>query len=169
MELYKAKDLMIQFNDFDETIQVDEKGFICLTDMARFFPSKRIDNWQRLDSTKELIKKVNEVLNTSKVSDLKSVYAKRGKYKSGTFAHELIAMDFATWLSVEFKLKVYQTYLSMTTWSFKRYLAKEGYKCLANAVKEYILPNVNDSIKKFQFSNEANLINEIVFQSKKKD
>ena len=164
MELYKAKDLMLNFNGFSGEIKVDENGLISLNDLNSYFPNKRIDKWIKSESTQELISAVE-----SKYPQMGVFKTKRGKHGGGTFAHELIAMDFVAWLSVEFKLKVYQCYLSMTTWSFKRYLASEGYKCLTNAVKDYIIPNVSDNAKKFQYSNEANLINQIVFGSKEKN
>lgn len=110
MELKKAFEMSIEYLGQCDPIRVDGKGYVCLTDMAKFFPKKRLDNWMRLDSTKQFIETVSSFLNTSDVSCLKPIYRKRGKWDGGTYAHELIAMEFATWLSPEFKLKVFLEY-----------------------------------------------------------
>jgi hypothetical protein len=84
-----------------------------LNDLLEFFPTKKIDNWQRLKSTKEFIELVEKILNSdyapSNVRELKNkaIYSVLGKgKKQGTYAHELVVLEFLTWLSPEFKLMV---------------------------------------------------------------
>jgi hypothetical protein len=162
MELKKALELQVEHYGRDGTIRIDENGYICLNDLAEYYPHKRIQNWIDNASTKELIEKVGDVLISWKRSELKPVVAKRGKYKSGTYAHELVAMDFAAWLSVELKLKIYQAYIDGTQnkqdWNIKRILAANNYKLMCEAIK-----NDHETPKHYHFSNEALMLNEIVF------
>ncbi len=162
MELKKALELQVQYYGSDGSVKVDENGYICLNDLAAFFPQKRIQNWIDNASTKELIQKVDELLIHSISSELKSMITKRGRYKSGTYAHELVAMDFAAWLSVEFKLTIYQAFINGTQkkqdWNIKRILAAHNYKIMCEAVK-----NAHEPAKPYHYSNESLMINEIVF------
>lgn len=94
------------------------KGYINLTQMAVAFPGKRIDNWMRLKSTKEYIQIVQEVecdqwmmkavlpiegrnLTPSDLRELKSRYGVSDP-GTGTWAHRLVAIEFARWLSPRF-------------------------------------------------------------------
>lgn len=162
MELKKALELQVQYYGHDGTVRVDENGYICLNDLAAYFPNKRIQNWMDNISTKELIEHVDSFLIHSNSSELKSLITKRGRHKSGTYAHELIAMDFAAWLSVEFKLNIYQAFIDGTQrkqdWNIKRILAANNYKLMCEAIK-----NDHEVPKPYHFSNEALMINEIVF------
>ncbi len=167
MKLSKAFAISVEYLGKNDPIRIDSKGLICLTDMIKFFPRKRLDNWIRLDSTKEFIQTVEEFLNTSDVSDLKPLYRRRGKYDGGTYAHELVAMEFATWLSPEFKLKVFLEYMNGSqkkeNWNVSRILSAYNYKLLSLAIKD-----AHDVPKPYHFSNEALMINEIVFNIRDK-
>jgi hypothetical protein len=93
--------------------------------------------------------------------------AKRGK-GGGTYAHHIIAFDFAMWLSVEFRLTVYIEYTNgkqhKQNWDIKRILAANNFKIMTDAIQEaYNVP------KAYHFSNEALMINEIVFGSREKE
>ena len=139
MRLKDAVELLVTHYDHPGTIKVDANDYFCLNDLASFFPTKRIDNWLRLDSTLDFISHVENYLNTSHVSELKkAIVAKRGKY-GGTYAHKLVAMEFCMWLSPEFKLEVINAYESGKTqkenWNFKRILAAESVKLQSEAVK----------------------------------
>jgi hypothetical protein len=163
MELKKALELQVEHYGRDGTIRVDENGYMCLNDLAEYYPHKRIQHWMENSSTKELIQKVSDILINPFSGELKpSVIARRGKYKSGTYAHELVAMDFAAWLSVELKLKIYQAYIDGTQhkkdWNIKRILAADNYKMMCDAIK-----NDHEAPKPYHFSNETLMLNEIVF------
>lgn len=163
MELKKALELQVSYYGSNGTVRVDEHGYICLNDLASFFPNKEIKEWLKNKSTAELLEKVNEFLNRGNFPQLKtSLISKRGRHKSGTFAHELVAMDFAAWLSVEFKLHIYQSFINGTqrkeNWNIKRILAANNYKMMAEAIK-----NDHEKPMPYHYSNEALMLNEIVF------
>lgn len=64
--------------------------------------------WLALESTKEL---VNELGNqTTEITVVK----KEGRF-GGTFAHELLAVEYAGWISPSYRLKVNQTFLDYKT------------------------------------------------------
>ncbi len=162
MELSKAFNMSIEYLGMADPIRVDENGFMCITDMAKFFPKKRLDNWLRLDSTKEFIETVSKFLNPSEMSTLKPILKKRGRYDGGTYAHDLLALEFATWLSPEFKLRVYLAYQNGTqrkdNWNIKRLLASENYKLMSTAVA-----SAHEPCKSYHFSNESRMLNKMVF------
>lgn len=167
MKLDEALTLRMSFNDLQGEIRVDENGYICLNDLAQYFPHKRIDNWKRLDSTNEFIGVLENRLNTSDVSDLKPISTKRGKYNGGTYAHGLLALDFCMWLSPEFRYEVYSAYESgkqkKENWNVKRILAAYNYKVMSKSVED-----AHDPAKFYHYSNEAKMLNVIVFGKSEK-
>lgn len=167
MDLKKALEIQVEFFGKDGTIRVDENGYLCLNDLNAYFPNKRIQHWQENQATKELISSVEEILIRRKEGELETspmsaIVGKKGRYKSGTYAHELIAMDFAMWLSVEFRIHVYQSYINGTqhkqNWNIKRILAANNYRVMCEAVK-----HAHDPAKHYHFSNEAKMLNTIIF------
>ncbi len=167
MDLNEALILRMSFNDLQGEIRVDENGYICLNDLAAYYPHKRLDNWKANQTTKEFIETVNKYLNTSNSSDLNSVITRRGKYNGGTYAHELIAMELCTWLSPEFKLKVYLEYSqgkqNKKDWNVKRILASNNYRIMSKSVED-----AHDPVKGYHYSNEAKMLNNIVFGAHQK-
>lgn len=116
-------------------INVDDQGFICLTDMAKAGkkesrPADLIKNWLGTAKTVEYLT-AWEMLNNPnfKVVDLHhfknpdkmsidlwiektgaiGIYSRKGKY-GGTYAHEDIAMDFGTSISALFRMYVFREY-----------------------------------------------------------
>ena len=77
----------------------EEVLYINATKLAKQF-GKRIDNYLRLNDTKEYI----QILNTSHVSDLELVTIDRGKY-GGTYLHNDLIIHFLRWLNTEFAVK----------------------------------------------------------------
>ena len=71
--------------------------------------AKQPSNWLRLESTKTL---ADELVDSSNSSDLMScpIVKMEGRY-GGTFAHELLAISYAGWISPSFQLQVNQTFL----------------------------------------------------------
>ena len=65
--------------------------------------------WLALDSTNELIAEVAKTYNTEI-----PVFSKRG-LGGGTFAHELLAISYAGWISPAFQLQVNQVFLDYRT------------------------------------------------------
>ena len=102
----------------------------------------------------------------------KGFICKRGKYFGGTYAHSDIALEFASWLSPEFKLYVIQefqrlkkseAYNSKVEWHANRLLSKANYLVHTDAIKNYIVPSVTDKQIKFIYASEADVLNVALF------
>jgi hypothetical protein len=162
VELSKAFEMKLEYYGKSDPIRVDQNGYICLTDLNKYFPKKRIRDWENLSSTKEFIDTVIKHLNSEESRSLKLITKKRGRYDGGTYAHQLIAFEFATWLSPEFKLEVFLRYQdgrqNKKDWNIRRILSAFNYKLMSNAVE-----NADDPVKFYHYSNEAIMINKIVF------
>ena len=74
------------------------------------------------------------------------IVSKSGRY-GGTFAHSDIAMEFAPWISPEFKLYIIQDYKRLKSdensrlslgWNLNREISKINYKIHIDAIKEYL-------------------------------
>ena len=72
---------------------------------------KRPADWLRLKSTKELI---DEVSKSEGGRGVPLVASKPGRY-GGTFAHELLAVSYAGWISPTFRIRVNQTFIDYKT------------------------------------------------------
>ena len=73
--------------------------------------NKRFDNWLKTDKSKELIKKVNEIIKSEKSKYNATILIKAGggainNLISGTYVHELIIPHVAQWISVDFAIMV---------------------------------------------------------------
>ncbi len=93
-----------------------------------------------------------------------------GKYSSGTFAHRDIAFEFASWLSPEFKLYLITEFQRLREneqkgleWSAKRELAKLNYRIHTDAIKENIVPTLNERQISFAYASEADVLNVALF------
>ena len=76
---------------------------------------------------------------------------KRGKY-GGTYAHKDIAFEFASAISPVFKLYLIKEFqrlkeeennLEQSEWNAKRFLTKNNYLIQTDAVKNYMIPQMN--------------------------
>ena len=72
--------------------------------------SKQPADWLKLEGTKELI---GEISNSEDLR-FKPVDSRSGRY-GGTFAHELLAISYAGWISPAFQLQVNQVFLDFRT------------------------------------------------------
>lgn len=90
----------------------------------------------------------------------------------GTYAHSDIALEFASWLSPEFKLYVIQeferlkrdeAYQYKVEWQASRLLSKVNYVIHTDAIKSYIVPTLTEYQKKFVYANEADVLNVALF------
>lgn len=117
-----------------------EGEFICLTDMAKLQPGDNntaimLHNWLQLKGTILFLGVIEEELNEDfnlmgfheiknrlvepsfgisfkkfiESTNAKMVYSKPGRY-GGTFAHEFIAIQFASWLSPKFHVRFLMSY-----------------------------------------------------------
>ncbi len=98
--------------------------------------------------------------------------SKGGKYSIGTYAHPDLAFEFASWLSVEFKLylireferlKQNESYQKKIDWSVRRELAKTNYKIHTNSIKENLIPTLTEKQKQYVYANEADVLNVALF------
>lgn len=90
-------------------IRIDEHGRYCLNDLHRASEfagdeAKKPGNWTRLNATKELIIELENNM-------LKSEHALEVVDKVGTYATEILALDYCHWISPKFRLVVYQAFL----------------------------------------------------------
>ena len=95
-----------------------------------------------------------------------------GRY-GGTFAHKDIALEFGAWLSPAFRLYLVKEYQRLKAaendprlgqWNVKRILSKVNYDIHTDAIKEYIVPQLQDENQiKFAYTSEADLLNLAVF------
>lgn len=81
---------------------------------------KAPNEWLRLKQTKELIAELEaNLLKNIQTGDSrpaqKSVNVVNGGTSPGTFAHELLAIEYAGWISPSFRLQVNQTFLDFRT------------------------------------------------------
>ena len=190
----KGFDIRIYTSDF-------ENEYICLTDIAKYKstdPNDVIKNWLRSRETIEFLgiweslhnedfKPVefdgfrNEAgLNAFTMSPKKwiegvnaiGIVAKSGRY-GGTYAHSDIALEFASWISAEFKLYIVKDYQRLKkdensrlslNWNLNRELAKLNYSIHTDAIKNnLILPELTKEQISYKYANEADLLNVVLF------
>lgn len=112
-------------------------------------------------TTKQWVEKTNAI----------GIYSKSGRYNGGTYAHKDIAFEFATWISVEFKLYLITEFERLKEeeqrqlgWSAKRELAKLNYRIHTDAIKQNLIPPELDRRKaSIIYANEADVLNVAMF------
>ena len=182
-------------------LRIDNKEFISLTDLARYAnpeePKIPIYAWMR---NKDVIAYLGlwEQLNNEnfkghefetfenqagknsfymspqkwiKETNAVGIISKSGN-NGGTYARSDIALEFASWLSVEFKLYVIQeferlkkneAYQNKIDWHANRVLAKVSYVVHTDAIKSIIVPTLTEKQKKFVYAEEADVLNVALF------
>ncbi len=104
------------------------------------------------------------------LTNARGIISKRGK-NGGTYAHQDIALEFASWISAEFKIYLLKEFKRLKQkefdekqleWNLTRTLAKVNYHIHTDAIKENLIPK---SIKRsaFVYANEADLLNVALF------
>lgn len=96
--------------------------------------------------------------------------AKAGRY-GGTYAHKDIAFEFASWVSVEFKLYLIKEFQRLKDeeqkqlgWDIKRNLARINYRIHTDAVKDNLIPeNLSAKQTSIIYANEADVLNMALF------
>ena len=182
-------------------LRIDNKEFISLTDLARYAnpeePKIPIYAWMR---NKDVIAYLGlwEQLNNENFKGLEfetfenqagknSFYMSPQKWiketnavgiisksgnNGGTYARSDIALEFASWLSPEFKLYVIQeferlkkneSYQNKIDWHANRVLAKVSYIVHTDAIKSIIVPTLTEKQKKFVYAEEADVLNVALF------
>jgi len=178
------------------------ENYISLTDIARYNDSERtnyiVQNWTRSRSTIEFIG-LWELLHNPDFKGIEfdafkneagsnsftltpkrwitstnaiGIISKSGRY-GGTYAHQDIAFEFASWISAEFKLYLLKEFQRLKQaeidqkkleWNVSRTLAKVNYFIHTDAIKENLIPeNISASKRKFVYADEADLLNIALF------
>lgn len=198
-----AKSRKITIQDAHITlIQRNETDFISLTDIARYKDPKHTDtiiqNWMRNRNTIELLgfwetiynpnfkplefdgfrnqAGLNSFVMTPKrwIENTNAIgmISKAGRY-GGTFAHKDIALEFASWISIEFKLYVIKEFQRLKDeekdrlkleWNLQRTIAKVNYQIHTDAIKENLIPpEITKQQASFVYAHEADLLNVALF------
>ena len=188
-------------NNKINVMRIGNKEYISLTDLARYAdeddPRYPIQNWMR---NKDVIaylglwEKLNNEnfkgvefdtfkneagSNKFKISPQKwiketnaiGIISKSGN-NGGTYACSDIALEFASWLSPEFKLYVIQeferlkrneAYQYKVDWTASRMLAKSNYHIHTDSIKENIIPKLTEKQKQYVYAEEADVLNVALF------
>jgi hypothetical protein len=95
-----------------------------------------------------------------------------GRY-GGTFAHKDIAFEFASWISVEFKLYLIKEFQRLKEdesqrksldWDIKRNLSKINYRIHTDAVKKHLIPEkISRNEESLIYASEADILNLALF------
>ncbi|MEY3241133.1 MAG: hypothetical protein RIR11_2571 [Bacteroidota bacterium] len=198
-----AKNKTITVKGTEITIfQADQSDYISLTDIARYKDVSNTDdiikNWLRNRNTIELLGFWEQLYNPDfkpvefdgfrKQAGLNSfvmtpkkwiettnaigIISKSGRY-GGTFAHKDIAFEFASWISIEFKLYVIKEFQRLKEeendrlkleWNLQRTLSKINYRIHTDAIKENIIPRLIDNKDTaLIYASEADLLNVALF------
>lgn len=198
---YKMTKIKVQGTEITIFSQREE-DYISLTDIARYrnqdHPADVIKNWTRSKDTIEFLglwERINNpafklvefdqfrnlagsnsfVLSPTRWVEKTSavgIITKAGK-SGGTYAHKDIALEFASWISAEFKLYFIKEFQRLKEeenerkqlgWDLKRDLAKINYRIHTNAIKENLIPK---KISRFQekqiYADEADVLNVALF------
>jgi len=199
-EIIEAKGVSIQV--YTEDFKND---YISLTDIAKYKsdePNDVIRNWLRSKDTIEFLG-LWEIINNPNFKPVEfdgfkkeagsnaftlspqrwiektnaiGIISKSGRY-GGTFAHSDIAMEFASWISAEFKMYVIQDYKRLKSdensklslgWNLNREISKINYKIHTDAIKEYLLKDLTSEQLSYKYASEADMLNVALFNKRAK-
>ena len=198
-----AKNKKINVQGVDIVLYQDNNNdYISLTDIARHKDSENTDdivkNWMRNRNTIELLGFWETMYNPDfkpvefdgfrKQAGLNSfvmtpkrwientnaigIVSKAGRY-GGTFAHKDIALEFASWISIEFKLYIIKEFQRLKDdennrlqleWNLQRTISKINYQIHTDAIKGNLIPQqITKQQVSFVYANEADLLNVALF------
>ena len=183
-----------------------KNDYISLTDIARYKnvhePKDVVKNWLRVRDTIEFLGLWETIHNPSfkgvefdsfrkeagtnaftlspqrwiENTNAIGIVSKSGR-GGGTFAHPDIAMEFASWISAEFKLYLIQDYKRLKSdensklslgWNLNREISKINYKIHTDAIKEYLLKELTNEQLSYQYASEADMLNVALFNKRAK-
>jgi len=183
-----------------------KNDYISLTDIARYKnknePKDVVKNWMRVRDTIEFLGlwetihspnfkgvefdsfKKEAGLNAFTLSPQRwisstnaiGIISKSGR-GGGTYAHYDIAMEFASWISPEFKLYIIQDYKRLKedensklslTWNLHREISKINYKIHTDAIKEHLLKDLTEEQLYYKYASEADILNVALFGKRAK-
>ena len=197
----EAKGFAIQI--YTEDLKND---YISLTDIARYKnvhePKDVVKNWLRVRDTIEFLGLWETIHNPDfkgvefdsfrkeagtnaftlspqrwiEKTNAIGIVSKSGR-GGGTFAHPDIAMEFASWISAEFKLYLIQDYKRLKLdensklslgWNLNREISKINYKIHTDAIKEYLLKDLTNEQLSYKYASEADMLNVALFNKRAK-
>ena len=180
--------------------------YISLTDIARYKnmhePKDVVKNWLRVRDTIEFLGLWETIHNPNfkgvefdsfrkeagtnaftlspqrwiENTNAIGIISKSGR-GGGTFAHPDIAMEFASWISAEFKLYLIQDYKRLKSdensklsleWNLNREISKINYKIHTGAIKEYLLEDLTNEQLSYKYASEADMLNVALFNKRAK-
>ena len=179
-----------------------KEDYICLTDIARYRNPDGIDdlirNWLRNRNTIEFLgiweQLYNPDFNPVEFDGIKmqaglnsftltpkqwlertnaiGLISKAGRY-GGTYAHKDIAFEFASWISVEFKiylikefqrLKDDESHRLSLAWNLNRTLSKLNYRIHTDAIQSNLIPpEITPAQAAITYASEADILNIALF------
>ena len=183
-----------------------KNDYLSLTDIARYKnqhePKDVVKNWLRVRDTIEFLG-LWETINNPNFKGVEfdsfrneagsnaftlspqrwvnstnaiGIISKSGR-GGGTFAHPDIAMEFASWISAEFKLYLIQDYKRLKSdensklspsWNLHREISKINYKIHTDAIKQYLLKDLTNEQLSYKYANEADMLNVTLFNKRAK-
>ena len=183
-----------------------KNDYISLTDIARYKnvyePKDVVKNWLRVRDTIEFLGLWETIHNPNfkgvefdsfrkeagtnaftlspqrwiENTNAIGIVSKSGR-GGGTFAHPDIAMEFASWISAEFKLYLIQDYKRLKLdensklslgWNLNREISKINYKIHTDAIKEYLLKDLTNEQLFYKYASEADMLNVALFNKRAK-
>ncbi len=181
--------------------QTGKEDYLSLTDIARYKseePNDVIRNWMRAKDTLEFLG-LWEMLNNNEFKPIEfdgfrreagtnaftlapkkwiestnavGIIAKSGRY-GGTYAHKDIALEFASWISAEFKLYIIRDYQSLKAeensrlslnWNLSRELSKINYHIHTDSIQSLLIPPEMDGrAGGIVYATEADVLNIALF------
>ncbi len=183
-----------------------KNDYISLTDIARYKnvhePKDVVKNWLRVRDTIEFLGLWETIHNPNfkgvefdsfrkeagtnaftlspqrwiENTNAIGIVSKSGR-GGGTFAHPDIAMEFASWISAEFKLYLIQDYKRLKSdensklslgWNLNREISKINYKIHTDAIKEYLLKDLTNEQLSYKYASEADMLNVALFNNRAK-
>ncbi len=186
--------------------RIAQEDFISLTDIAKFKnaddPRFVIQNWMRSRSSIEFLGiweilynpdfnrvEFDTVKNQSgsnafvmtpskwiELTGATGIQSKAGRY-GGTYAHKDIAFEFASWVSVEFKLYLIKEFQRLQEkeqkqlgWDVKRNLTKINYRIHTDAIRAHLIPpELSGKQTSLIYASEADVLNMALFGRTSKD
>jgi hypothetical protein len=178
----------------------EKEDYICITDIAKYKNAETtgliISHWLSTRFTVEFMgiweKIHNPDFNVTEFSSIKNesgsngfvltvkqwvqktnaigIVSKPGRY-GGTYAHKDIAFEFASWISVEFKLYLIKEFQRLKEaeqeqlgWDIKRNLTKINYRIHTDAIKANLIPpELTGSQISMVYAAEADVLNMALF------
>lgn len=179
---------------------VKDEDYISLTDIARYkntgYTDDLIRNWLRNRNTLEFLgiweRLNNPAFNPVEFDGIKKqaglnsftltpkqwigltgaigITSKAGRY-GGTYAHKDIAFEFASWVSVEFKLYLIKEFQRLKEderktlgWDIRRNLAKINYRIHTDAIQQHLIPaTLTAKQTAHVYASEADVLNLALF------